>query len=135
MSVFTDIRAAFEKQVQNISGVPSLLSWENVDFDPQAETEYLRLELVPLSSSPAVRGPNPTEEHRGVFSVGVFVPTNRGPNRADVLADATRDAFPASSFLTEGTTTVHLRSASRGQGVLINPFYFVPVEIRWVCFK
>ncbi len=135
MSLFSDIRAALEEQVSNISGAPSSLSWENVDFDATAGQSHLRLELVPISSEPAVRGYSPQELHRGRFSIGVFTPENEGPNAADVLADAVRDAFAPTTDLTKNSTTVRIRTASRGQGVLISPFYFVPVEVSWYTYS
>jgi len=134
MSLFSDIRAALEEQVSTISGVPTNLSWENVDFNPTHGESYLRLELVPISSEPAVRGFNPQEVHRGRFSVGVFVPENEGPNAADTLADAVRDAFSPTTQLTKNTIKVCIRTARRGQGFLASPYYFVPVEINWYCY-
>lgn len=138
MSATEDIRSALESQISNVVGVPTTdkRSWENVHFEPPEGETWIRGTVLWGRSRPSVVGPNPQLMYTGIFQVDVFIPrgtqsTPGGPNAADVLADAIRDAYDAGDVLTKNATRVHIEWSERLPGRPDNPWYMVPVIIRW----
>lgn len=136
MSVMSDIRAALESEIANVTGIPSAQyrAWENVKFKPDENQTWVRMQISPLSQRPAVRGPDPQLRHDGLFLVDVFVPDKIGPNSADVLADAIRDHFTVDDVYTSNTVNVRFRYSERRAGIQDGPWYMVPVTIAWYTY-
>lgn len=137
MSAYTDIRAALEQQIASISGIPSASNraWENVVFNPTTGTPWVRMTLLPGESRPAVRGANPVLEYVGLFQIDVFQPQGKGPNPADVLADAIRDQFAPGTDITVNSTTTRIRWSERMPGEVDPPWYKVSVTVSWYTFR
>lgn len=137
MTVTADIRAALEGQIANVTGIPSSANraWENVEFTPDTGTSWVRMTLAPGEQRPAVRGPSPQILHEGIFLVDVFVPTGNGPNAAEALADAIRDQFTVDDVYTSNGANVRFRWSERGQGIVDEPWYLVPVTVSWYSYR
>ena len=136
MSIFNDIRTALETAVSSVSGIPSAdnRAWENVDFKPTTGTTWVRSTLLPGEQRPAVRGPNPQIEYRGLFRIDIFAPKDEGAGDADTLADNIRVQFPPGSDFTNNGKTVRIRWSERGVADVDPPWYRVPVTISWYIF-
>ena len=138
-SIYNDIRAALETHLSNVSGIPSV-AYENVSFEPQTGTSFLKVAFVPTSRRPAVRGLNPQQRYDGVFQVLVYAPEGNGPATADDLANKVIEAFEATTKIEYTnsdleTITVSIDYAERQQGFLDSPWYYVPINIGWYTYN
>ena len=140
MSIYNDIRAALESHLASTAGLPSGIAYENVSFEPQTGTSFLKVAFVPTSRKPAVRGLNPQLRYQGVFAVTVFTPEGNGPSTADGYVNKVIDAFQATtdiSFTNAQSETIKLSIdyAERQQGLIDSPWYYVPINIGWYIYK
>lgn len=137
MTAYSDIRAALEQRVITVTGFPNAANraWENVRFEPTDGTTWARMTLAPSSSRPAVRGASPQILYEGLFLCDIFAPEGTGPNAAETLADAVRDAFTVDDVLTQGSTNVRFRWSERNQGIPDSPWYQVPVTVSWYSYR
>jgi hypothetical protein len=138
-SVYDDIRAALEVRLSNITSIPAI-AYENVSFSPTTGTSFVQPKLIPTSRVPAVRGLNPQQRYEGVFRVFCYTPEGNGPSVADDLADKIIEAFDATtdiSFTNASSETiiVSVDYASRDEGRIDNPWYYVPVNIGFYLYK
>lgn len=132
-AIYDDIRQALEVKLNSISGLPSV-AWENVQFDPEDNTSYVQPMFSPTNRQPAVRGLNPQQYYRGLFTVNVYTPADQGPSAADTLANTIIENFEATSDLTANSKTISIRTADRRMGMKVNNHYLVPVIIEWYCY-
>jgi len=137
MTAHTDIRAALESEIANVSGIPSAANraWENMRFAPTTGTAWVRMTLIPAASRPAANGSDPQLLYEGLFQVDLFVPEADGPSAADTLADAVRDRYKVGVTLTKNTTNVRFRYSERETGSIDGPWYQVPVSISWYSYR
>jgi hypothetical protein len=138
-SIYNDIRAALESHLADVSGLPSV-AYENVSFEPQTGTSYLKVIYIPTERRPAVRGLNPQQRYQGVFSVISYTPEGKGPKEADDYANSIIEAFEATtdiSFTNSDAETINVSIdyAERQQGFLDSPWYYVRVDIGWYIYK
>lgn len=138
-SVYDDIRAALEVRLSNITGIPAI-AYENVSFSPTTGTSFVQPKLIPTSRVPAVRGLNPQKRYEGVFRVFCYTPEGNGPSAADDLADKIIEAFDATTDIpftnaSSETIIVSVDYASRDEGRIDNPWYYVPVNIGFYLYK
>jgi len=140
MSIYNDIRAALESHLANTSGLPSGIAYENVSFEPQTGTSFLKVAFVPTSRRPAVRGLNPQQRYQGVFRVLCYAPEGNGPSVADDLANKVIDAFDATTDISftngsDETIIVSVDYAERDNGFVDSPWYYVAVNIGWYIYS
>lgn len=133
-SIYTEIRNVFEVELEGVTGVPEI-AWENVPYDPDRDTPFIEMVLVPTRREPAVRGLNPQMYYQGYCLFNVCYPKNRGPQSADDMADTIIEAFEATTDLTYNGTIVSLRYAERDQGYTENGHYCVPVRVGWYIYN
>ena len=134
MSIYDDIRAVLEVNLSNISGLPSV-AWENVSFNPQTQSPYIRPRLVPTIRKPAVRGLTPQMYYQGYFLVECYTPENQGPSAADDLADLIMTNLEATTDISHNGLTLCLRYAERDLGTQEGAHYMVPVRIGWYLYQ
>jgi hypothetical protein len=138
-SIYNDIRAALESHLAGTSGLPSGIAYENVSFEPQTGTSFLKVAFVPTSRRPAVRGLNPQQRYQGVFRVFCYTPEGSGPATADDIANKVIEAFDATtdiSFTSGGETTiVSVDYAERDNGFVDSPWYYTVVNIGWYIYS
>ena len=106
------IRLAFRKQLLTVAGIPTLKAFENVDFNPGIEQQYLEEDFVPATSDvtsfPASTG---LLMGTGLYVVKWYCVQNTGSVPADQGVDAILAVFPAGLAL----------SLSNGDTVKIPP--------------
>lgn len=140
MSIYNDIRAALESHLANTSGLPSGIAYENVSFEPQTGTSFLKVAFIPTSRRPAVRGLNPQQRYQGVFRVFCYTPEGNGPSTADDIANKVITAFEATTDIsfTNGdadTFIVSIDYAERDNGFVDSPWYYTVVNIGWYIYS
>ena len=140
MSIYNDIRAALESHLASTSGLPSGIAYENVSFEPQTGTSFLKVAFVPTSRRPAVRGLNPQQRYQGVFRVFCYTPEGNGPANADDIANKVITAFDATtdiSFTNSDAETfiVSIDYADRDNGFVDSPWYYTVVNIGWYIYN
>ncbi|HEY9819110.1 MAG TPA: phage tail terminator-like protein [Candidatus Obscuribacterales bacterium] len=140
MSIYDDIRGAFEKRLSETSNLPTQIAWENVTFRPSTNTAYMQPRMIFTSRRPAVRFSDPQNRYLGVFQVLIYVPENAGPSAADDYADTLISAFDATtdiSFTNASAETiiVSVDYAERENGIAIPNWYYVPVNIGWYIYS
>lgn len=132
-SIYSDIRKVFEKRLEAIENIPTII-WENTSVKPSPEEPYIHPRMVPTVREPAVRGLNPQIYYQGYYMFDVYVPEGSGPSEADDLADLLIDEFEATTDITDGNLTIPLRYAERDLGTKEGAFYRVPVRIGWYLY-
>jgi len=138
MSVYGDVRAALESQVANIAGVPSAANraWQNVQFTPTTGTSWIRMTFQPTRRRPQDVTADGLQRFDGLFLIDVFAPEGNGPADAEVLADATVDAFEAGTILSANGQTVMIEYAEVANAPnQDSPWFQVPVTIKWKAFN
>jgi len=122
MAIYDDIRAAFEVELSNISGIPQI-AYEN-----------------PTSRRPAVRGINPQKRYEGFFRVSCYVAEGNGPAAADDLANLIITTFDATTDISytnssSETIIVSVDYAERNEGRAVDNWYEVVVDIGWYIYS
>lgn len=137
MSNVQDIRRALEKKLNSISGLPSI-AWENVPFNAEGSSSFIRASLTIAEMRPSSVGVNSQILYRGLFLLDVFYrqnqPTNAGTATPDSIADTIISNFQYATELIENSKTVRIRFAERSGAVQDPPWYFVPVAITWYAY-
>jgi len=159
-NVNNDIRAALESKLANTSGLPNI-AYENVSFSPTTGTSFIQTAYIPPLRRPAVRGLNPQQRYQGVFVVTAYAPEGNGPKAANDYLDIVEAAFDAtthvywdivderilteqeafivtesgSKLLATNAIDVSIDYAERQVGFVDTPWYYVPLNIGWYCYK
>jgi hypothetical protein len=131
-----DIRGAIEiklAEVQDTSGKPEI-AWENINFKPQGEAEWLRLNINFVSRKASGVGQNSQLLYEGVAFIDVFTQSDKSSYDADQLADQVMELFPYGTRLTNGSNTVIIRHAERQGALFEKPWYQVPVTIQFYSY-
>lgn len=66
---------------------------DNVDFEPQSLTEWVRITVLPASGRQASMGADPLFRYNGLFCVQIFTRSGLGWGRATELADLITPLF------------------------------------------
>jgi len=132
-SVYEEIRATFEVNLNAVVGIPTI-AWENVSFSPTTDQSYVSVRMVPTRREPAHRGLTPQMYYQGYFLVNCCTPEGKGPAQGDDLADLIIDAFEATTDITHSGTTLHIRYAERDLGTQEGSHYHVPVRIGFYLY-
>ena len=140
MSIYNDIRAALESHLSDTAGLPSGIAYENVSFDPQVGTSFLKVSFVPTSRRPAVRGLSPQQRYQGVFRVFCYTPEGNGPATADDIANKVMTAFEATTSISftnadNDTFKVSIDYSERDTGFVDTPWYYTVVNIGWYIYN
>ncbi len=136
-NVNNDIRAALESKLANTAGLPDI-AYENVSFSPTTGTSFLQVNFLPTLRRPAVRGLNPQQRYQGVFVVTAYAPEGNGPKVANDYLDIVEAAFEATTKIEYSGSediTVSIDYAERQVGFVDTPWYYVPLNIGWYCYK
>ena len=154
------IRAALESHLSNISGLPDI-AYENVPYEPTTGQSFIKAAYIPVVRRPAVRGLNPQQEYRGIFSLNVYAPEGTGPAACEDIAEKLLEGFEATtdisfdglsdSLLTESggnlllesgdeilidsVTKVSIDYAERDLALVDAPWYLIPVNIGWYIYN
>ena len=133
-SIHSDIRAALESKLANIAGIPPI-AFDNVPYDPTTGTSFIKSSYIPVTRVPAVRGLNPSQLYKGVYSVTVYCPEGNGPGVADGIANTVIENFEAATDVSLNNFNVSIDYAERQQGFLDTPWYYIPINIGWYIYN
>jgi len=133
-SIHSDIRAALESKLANIAGIPPI-AFDNVPYDPTTGTSFIKSSYIPVTRVPAVRGLNPSQLYKGLYSVTVYCPEGNGPGVADGIANTVIENFEAATDVSLNSFNVSIDYAERQQGFLDTPWYYIPINIGWYIYN
>jgi len=133
-NIHKEIRSILEVQLANISNVPQI-AYENVPYVPTTRTSYIKVDYLPTSRRPAVRGLNPQQRYDGIFAINCYAPEGNGPSAAETIAENVMTAFEATSSFTTNNVTVSIDYAEADQALVDSPWFLVPVNIGWYAYK
>jgi len=137
---YDDIRSALETRLSGLSGIPSVITYENMKLKPTTGTAFLQTYFVPTSRRRAYISATPQMRYEGLFIVNVHVPENTGPGVADDYANIIIEGLDANtqlSFTNPSAETIYVSCdyAERTNGIEESPWYRVPVTINWFSYK
>lgn len=138
MSIYNDIRAALETELNSTAGLPEI-HWDNTHNDPTTGTAFIRPEFLPLSRKPAVRGTSPQMRYSGFFICNIHVPERAGQGAANDYVDILVAAFDATTDISytnpsAETIIVSVDYAERRAASFDSPWYVVPVDVAWFIY-
>lgn len=132
MSIFTDIQAAFDQRLESTVGLPNV-AWENIAFTPVAGTSFVRPTLITGASTTATLAG--LQSNVGVYSVDVFVESEKGPAALNTLVDSIYDHFKAVSSITEGTTIVGVQGITRTPTIRDEAWFSATIDIQYLTYS
>lgn len=134
MSVFLDISAALDSNLNSMTGLPPV-AWENRKYTPVMGTLYLRPTLLSGDTVQSTLGDSGTDMNVGIYQVDVFAEAGKGKNAALVMADKVADQFKRGTDLAYNSRKVRVRNVSRRVGVNnTEGWYQVIVEVSYISF-
>ncbi|RLE28261.1 MAG: hypothetical protein DRJ65_00090 [Acidobacteria bacterium] len=136
VNTFHEIGAALDGHLRSLPGIPVdgarvLIHWENTQFEKPDGKPWLQTKFMPAGSEGRSLGGNPITRAQGIYHINVFVPSGSGPKAADHLADSIMRHFKSGIRPSHQSTTVTLRTPSRGSGITETDWYQIPVMVRW----
>jgi hypothetical protein len=139
------IRKAFEARLKVVcaaAAAADLIEWRNLPFDRQAALTtngglgyFLRPSYHPSDERARTLGPNPRVEHKGFFTVGIFVQSGLGPDLADEVAGLIRVGFVYGQTLTRDGLTIEITRRQRGTALTDDGWEYVPISIYWTLWR
>lgn len=106
-------------------------AWENKSFLPPEATLWIRETYLPAERRAAAMGTTSQNRHRGIYQVDVFRPAGEGSGEAEETATLIENLFKRGTVISYSGITVKIESASRTTGRKSEPWYMIPVFIRW----
>lgn len=125
---FLETQSALAQRLNGVSGLPTVY-WGGVRNTPVKGTDWVRPTMIPFESTPATLGG--AQSNTGIYQVAIFIDLGQGEGPLLTLMDAVKDHFRASVRLTEGSTTVFIRSVSISQPVITEAWLQGNVEIGY----
>jgi hypothetical protein len=133
MSVFTDISAALNTHLKNMTSVPPV-AYENKEYSPTLGNLYVRPTVLFGDTTQATLGTAGEDLNIGVYQIDVFAKSGNGVNTAIASADLIANRFKRGTTLTYNSRTVTVVSAQRRAGIQNDGWYQIPVEIIYRSF-
>jgi hypothetical protein len=134
MSIINDIRACLDTHLAGTVGLPAV-AHQNVPYEPTTGTPFIKVDLVPTSRRPAVRGLNPQQRYDGLYSILICTPENLGPGAGYDIADLLLDRFDATTDISLSGLTISIDYSEVRTSFLDSPFYCTPVTIAWYVYN
>jgi hypothetical protein len=134
MSIINDIRACLDTHLTGTVGLPAV-AHQNVPYEPTTGTAYVKVDMVPTSRRPAVRGLNPQQRYDGLYSILICTPENLGPGAGYDIADLLLDRFDATTDISLSGLTISIDYSEVRTSFLDSPFYCTPVTIAWYVYN
>jgi hypothetical protein len=134
MSIINDIRACLDTHLAGTVGLPAV-AHQNVPYEPTTGTAFVKVDMVPTSRRPAVRGLNPQQRYDGLYSILICTPENLGPGAGYDIADLLLDRFDATTDISLSGLTISIDYSEVRTSFLDSPFYCTPVTIAWYVYN
>jgi hypothetical protein len=136
VTVTNDIRAALELRLLATPDIPTVVP-ENVKYDPDPNTPFVRCKTVITNRTPSNMGLNPMLRYDGFFRMLVCWPTAEGVGDATELVDTLLSRFEATTDL-DPQNDVYVRIIdsipNAGYDDINLPFYCIPVTASWYSY-
>lgn len=128
MSIYTSTQSALDGVLRGVSGLPELqLENTRIDRKGRATTPFVRSTLLPREPIQLTIGEGGKNIYGGLYQVDVFYPIDAGKAALNTTVDAIVSAFYRQQL--SGGVTIHLAWSEVGRRD--EPFYTVPVFVRW----
>ena len=88
-------RIAIESRFKTIWGNTTAIAWDNIDFNPSDDTEWVRIAIVPGEEQFVSMG---KMRKVGVIIIQIFVPEFKGSKRSNELIDLTTKTWRNKEF-------------------------------------
>ena len=134
MSIINDIRACLDTHLAGTVGLPAV-AHQNVPYEPTTGTTFVKVDMVPTSRRPAVRGLNPQQRYDGLYSILICTPENLGPGAGYDVADLLLDRFNATTDISFNGLIISVDYSEVRTSFLDSPFYCTPVTIAWYVYN
>jgi hypothetical protein len=134
MSIINDIRACLDTHLAGTASLPAV-AHQNVPYEPTTGTSFVKVDMVPTSRRPAVRGLNPQQRYDGLYSILICTPENLGPGAGYDIADLLLDRFDATTDISLSGLTISIDYSEVRTSFLDSPFYCTPVTIAWYVYN
>ena len=129
---FTTIQALLDAQLATVTGLPTL-QLENTRINPTNNTPWARATFIPAPTIVECVGPVGKDKLQGIYQVDLFYPQDRGTTTAGTMADLIVATF--SKGLRLGTSSeLIIEIAYREVAYLFDPYYAVPITVKWFSF-
>ena len=97
MGAFQEIRAAIEARLSS-NWTTTAIAWDNVEYDPNPATAFIRLIVEEADSTQVSMGTTPCHRIVGLIHIMIMVPVNTGTNVARGYADTWAGVFRNADF-------------------------------------
>lgn len=134
MTIINDIRACLDNHLAGASGLP-VIAYQNVPYEPTTGTSFIKVNMIPTSRRPAVRGLNPQQRYDGLYSILICTPENMGPGAGYDIADLLLDRFNATTDISFNGLIISVDYSEVRTSFLDSPFYCTPVTIAWYVYN
>lgn len=134
MTIINDIRACLDNRLAGTVGIPAV-AHQNVPYEPTTGTPFIKVDMVPTSRRPAVRGLNPQQRYDGLYSILICTPENMGPGAGYDIADLLLDRFNAATDISFNGLIISVDYSEVRTSFLDSPFYCTPVTIAWYVYN
>jgi hypothetical protein len=134
MTIINDIRACLDNRLAGTVGIPAV-AHQNVPYEPTTGTPFIKVDMVPTSRRPAVRGLNPQQRYDGLYSILICTPENMGPGAGYDIADLLLDRFDAATDISFNGLIISVDYSEVRTSFLDSPFYCTPVTIAWYVYN
>jgi hypothetical protein len=137
----TALVLAFRTKLDTLAGIPdaSHRAWENREFEPELDAEWLRETLVIGDEERSSTGLN---ESFGQIRYDVLAPIGEGTTNVRAIAKAIAEGFEAGQTLQNGGLSISIEKSTRLPGRQAftetggskSLWYMVPVAVFWRVF-
>lgn len=119
------IRRGIRVVLSTVTGLPTVRSWENREFNPTPNTPWIRETLIPGTERQVATD---VIESVGIAQYDLFWPAGTGTETPEQLADLIKDTFQP--ITTVAASTVVWR-AERLAAIADAKWYQIPIRLTW----
>jgi hypothetical protein len=134
MSIVNTIKAALENHLITMPGVFAVHP-QNVSYDPDPNTSFIRSTFVATNIQPAVRGLNPSLRYNGFFTMLICTPEGNGLGAAMAQAEALMDRFRPTTDISYSGIILSVEDATMSNDYYSPPFNCLPVTVNWYIYS
>ena len=128
-SLFLDISAALDKNLNDMAGKPDGIAWPNAEFTPTDGSLWVRPTVIMADTAGGTLGASVQGMYSGFYQVDVFAPAGEGKGEAYAMADLIADQFKRGTQLAYNGRTIECMQstylAARNDGA----WFVIPLQI------
>ena len=138
MTIINDIRACLDTHLSSTVGIPAIAR-QNVPYQATTNTPFIKVDFMPTSRRPAVRGLNPQQRYDGLYNILICTPEGLGSGAGYDIADLLLDRFNATTDVVytnpTDATIVSIDYSEVRTSFLDSPFYCTPITVGWYIYN